>query len=301
MKRNTSEVSRNRGQRLLILIGVVSMCAVFLYPTMAHFKITFDRISLLGELAASRDPYTIRMRLGNLYTNAGEYDKAIDCYRSALPHQLTKFDHSLRFAWQRLDLEDASNPRMHLGFGEMFQSFGEIQQAELEYKQALTLSPGDKEIRARLADIAILKKLRVNRELGRYSAETLHQQKEYGPDLAARWLPPMHEGCLLTRCNVASNPDGHVDVSVLGLSGSDPHDRSAVSALRSADFSDLFKYDPAALYECACMSDGNAKTVAFTKVLGECNFYTETPSEQLASQVKRTFEWVNKQAGVLQL
>jgi hypothetical protein len=307
--KTSDEVRRQRNQRLLMMVGILLMPVVFLYTPVAHLQITWDRIRLLNSLATSRDPYKICMALGHVYADAGEYDKAVEFYRRALPYyRRTKLEELLQIAWEELDREDPFDPKMHIGFGEMFQSFGQrqqagkfgpLQQAEMEYKQTLTLAPGNKEATARLAEIAAL--MLANRHaLGSYP-EWERRGKQYGPDLAAKWLPPAHQGCLVTRCGVFGDGHGHVNVSVVGQSGSFQHDRSAVSVLQAADFGRLFYYTEAGVYEFACMSEGDTKTIGFTSVIGECSC-VETPlNERLSWLVQEILERINKQTGTLRL
>jgi tetratricopeptide (TPR) repeat protein len=240
------------------------------------------------------------MTLGHLYADAGEYDKAVECYRMALPHYRSKDQEILPLAWEALDQEDPFDPKMHVGFGEMFQRFGELQQAEMEYKQALTLAPEDNDATAKLAQIAAMKLL-VNRDQRPINPAVASRDKHYVQDLSVRWLPPAHQRCLVTRCGVSSDSEGHVSVSVVGQSGSSQHDQSVLSVLQAADFSELFYFHKAGVFEFACMSDGDAKTIAFTEIGGECDFDEPTPNEQLSWQIQDVLKRISKQTGVLRL
>lgn len=301
MENTTSNQAPSKhSQRLLTLVGVLLMLVVLLYTQVAHVQVTSDRIKMLKALATGHNPYGMRMTLGRLHADAGEYDKAVEWYRSALPYYRSKLDERLALAWEALDQEDPFDPKMHIGFGEMFQRFGALKQAEMEYKQALSIAREDKEAASKLADIAALELL-AKPDPRTANPDVVLRDKKYGPDLAAAWLPPAHQDCLITRCSVFSDIDGHTHIIVVGQSGSSQHDRSAVNVLQAANFGDLFYFHKAGVFDFGCMSEGGIKTIAFTEVGGECNFVETAPIEQLSWQGQEILKRINKQIGALRL
>jgi tetratricopeptide (TPR) repeat protein len=237
------------------------------------------------------------MHLGSIYVDAGEYDKAIECYRNAEPPRIKNLRTDslplgvesieqvyLPFAWERLDQEDPFNPKVHLGFGDMFQKCGAIQQSEMEYKQALSLSPGNDEARRKLADTH-LTSLRCSDQASR-SSRSDSPFWSFEQQLAIHWQPPEHENCLVTRCRVTT-AGGHIDnVELIGQSGSSNHDRSAINLLKSATCWGLGPFQYSDIYDVGCMSDGNKKTVAIVSEMGQWDEVGMLPAEQLSCCVQ---------------
>lgn len=265
---------------------------------------TEERIELLSHLTVSRDANEIRMELGKLYVDAGEYDKAIDCYTAVSPpHNKSDSARGIFMAWEGLNQEDPFDPRMHLGFGQMFQSFGEtfrslnyIEQAEMEYKQALTLSKNDGQVKQCLFRISELKQ-----GLSLKPEERHHVWTDLEESARNRWQPGSHNGCLVTRCRVSSDELGKLSVSIIGQSGCRQHDESALLALQGANYGDVFKYDPAQVLDFGCMSEQGRKTVIASVVLAECNLVTLSQAEQLSRQIQGVRHCINKHIGVLRL
>lgn len=282
-------------QTLRLLFILVVGLVVVLYPVFASIQVAQSRIRLLHELATTKNKYEILVQLGRVYAEGGQYSKAIDCYRKALHLQHDKSNTSLLCSWEDLNSNQPFNAAMHSGFGEMFEHYGQFEQAEMEYRQAIKLSSCDASL-----------KLNLDRVLGKLASNAKKETSRENPSWAAfrksvatSWSPPNHSDCLVTRCLVFPIAQGSVDVAIVGSSGSFVHDQSAVSFLKSAPIlRDV--YLNGQIIDCGCMSLGNEKRVACSG-LGAFNIVETSLADQCIWQVERWYHDMNKIFGVLSL
>ncbi len=282
-------------RRSLLIVGIVSFFLLVFCVSWSHLQITWDRIKLLHNLAMSKDEHKIRMTLGELYVEAGEYSKAINCYRMALPKHWCKLNLTdTIWAWEMLDKEDPFDPNVHLGFGEVLESLHQTQQAEMEYKQALTLSPHNKEAEDRLTSV------KASSRNEKIVLQPMYQILE--ADLASKWTPPTHTGCLVTRCLVGTDNKGIDFINVTGRSGSNEHDQSALAILNSIPCKNFLIFRMDGMYDFGCMSEGQKKTITFTS-LGEFNAIKiePTPMELVTSHIQTLVHSFQKHTGALRL
>ncbi|MBS1955430.1 MAG: tetratricopeptide repeat protein [Cyanobacteria bacterium SZAS-4] len=288
----TGIAKRHKPQHSFVMAGIISLSLVFNFVILSNFQVSCQRIKMLHDLASCKDKRKIYLALGNLYVEAEEYSRAIDCYRLAIPKQWSKEKLDSFWVWGRLDQEDSFDPHMHVGFGEVFESLGQTKQAVMEYKQSLALAPYNKKAEERLGSLEV--KSRNEKVL----LQPIYQKLE--ADLAAKWNPPPHSGCLVTRCYVFTDENGLDVIELVGKSGSNEHDRSALAVLKSLPYKDFAIFRLTGIYDFGCMSEGQEKTITFMS-LGAFNKVETTENEQIIAYIERLVQSFKKQTGALRL
>ncbi|HEY9712982.1 MAG TPA: hypothetical protein V6C72_05910, partial [Chroococcales cyanobacterium] len=253
-----------------------------LAASLRQLKTAPERLRTLRVQATCKDPYTINMRLGSMYVHLRQFDKAIARYGqvSQKEHENLNIEADLGpssldqryplFAWERLDSEDPFDPRVHLGFGKFFQGYENVDQAEMEYKQVLALSPENIEARFRLAEIAHLRTLAALDPGSPYNG-TQRPFESFEDYLTSNWQPPNHKGFLLTRCRVSTWGKRLDAIEVIGRSGLASHDQSALKTLKSAGFWESEPLQCSDMYGVTCTSDGKTKKIRIQSEMGSWN------------------------------
>lgn len=291
-----SKVNRVRkkmtGQRMQVIVVIGLLLVAYSY--FASIQVATSRINLLYKLSGSKDKCEILMTLGALYAEGGRYACAIDCYRHALNCKQGKGVTNLLAAWEDLNCAQPFNPEMHSGFGEMFEHRGDLEQAEMEFRQALKLHPKNANLEY---NVTRVQQLKVSDFTKKNQEHPLW--KTFRQNVAAHWFPPGHSDHLVTRCRVYPVIKGPIIVEVVGTSGYSYHDQSAVAFLKTAPvFRSIFLNG--GILDCGCMSEGDEKLISCTG-LGEFNFYEPSVAERLASQVGCCYNSVNEAIGILRL
>lgn len=289
-----------RDRRTLVIIASV-LLAFLTYYFAAQYQVFTERMRLLHTLAVKRDQRAIQKGLAEIYEDAGLFGDAISHYRKSLPNGWNKgtADHDLFPTWERLDHQVPFDPRLHIGFGEFFESQGMRKQAALEYWQAMMLSPGHQntEAESKLVSVAQLKAGQT-----RPTTSDLTKLDDYDrwfdQDFVSNWRPPAHKGFLLTRCSI--RPSDCNLVKVTGPSGSILHDYSAVTFLRSKACRDRLQTNDCCFisYSVALMSDGDAKFVNCYVYGFECNLVETSQWEIWEWQAKELLRTINRRLGI---
>jgi hypothetical protein len=204
------------------------------------------------------------LRNGESLARQHRFNEAIASYTRAvkIPHG-DGADHSRLLSDLEMALSQMSrNADGHIALGQALEQWHLYSQAQAEYRQAISVSPGYRNATAEmlLAD-GRLKKLIRDMEIGPDSLEWMRELDRFQILLTTDWRPPLRTHHLMTRCWMWIEPEKPVpDVKVVVSSGSSEHDHSAIELLRNAPFP-KFKLLPWGLYHCVCMSDGKLKRV----------------------------------------
>jgi tetratricopeptide (TPR) repeat protein len=202
--------------------------------------------------------------LGEAYAARKDFANAMACYKQAVlaPDKWDRHNDRLVCDVEEVVSRRPLDPNEHIILAQAFRKYGEPEQAELEYRQAIQLSPHHTNPKAE----KLLAELVTDQIKKPYTAEDDAAHSLFIEILNDQWHPPSHEGFALTRVYLYIYDSGRIkDLKVMVSSGSEAHDRLAKELVKNARF-DLFRGKFGSIggrYDFACASRIGKHTVSY--------------------------------------